>query len=616
MWFKYSSPFTLSMSSTSKDPVRPSNDAFEAAFAHGYRTWYHLHHLAREKGHDQVIRQSARTIDRALPQYPKLPAKLAISSPVQGIALAKGTITWNVHQDDGESQPMIQEMRLQMAFPSPVKVIYTLDNAAKLESPQSLFRADSHVATLFLAWAYILSARWTELLSNPAVIRYTKSDGSDSACLGGIVSDETSSGLDHVGDNARQWWHRVLAGSGWEARLVVEGQREMYSPWSISLDRERGQQRRRAGTRPAKTTAGRAASFSEAMGYLQEFTNHHGVHDQSRAALAAALFIPVARHDRRDIHLQRPWFEGGDVRVNEAQHLESAAFEPTTSLVDRLLLLGCNTFGIKALLCSTFYEPHILCNLSGAWIQGFMKPVMACDPANSVCALILRDPDIGFLWMGAFLTGIHKTCLEQISRGLWRVDLNVGSLTGTPMSFVQEELALDTTASSLSRANECKLRYVHQSNIDAPNFAFPPFGTTVLENLDLEVRLHLRDTNPQQTQVRHVTWETTSPARTTVTLLSAPVRQKIGYRSQPDIEIPRLSSEEHNVAEDCSKTSTRRAFGWLREAPAIGGRVGASETSVMVEGGVNWTPEERDIFEHEWLRGFFSVACADEEVGS
>lgn len=592
------------MSSTMSDPVRPSNDAFEATSARGYRTWCHLNELVRERGSHQVILEGLRKIDNAIPNSPKLPADLATYSMVQGVRLTRATMMWDVLQCGNDPQPLKKDIWLQVAFASPVKVECSLGNNEGL-LPELQPGDPKHLEILFAAWAYVLAARWAELLPDAAVVRYTAYEEFSSVHSEVTPANQALATLDNVDDNARQWWQKVLGpGSGWEARLAAaDGQGELHSPWSISLDWTRGQERQRAATQTMSATVQSAASYREALGYLQDYTKHHRVNDISRAALAAALFIPVARSEHRDIRLSDACFEGGYL-AEQVQDAGPVAFAPTDDLVDRLLLLGCNVFGMNALLNSCFYEPGIFCNLSGPWVQGLMSYMEGCGPATRLSTLMLRDTDLGFFWAGAFLTGAEETCFQQIARATsWNVDLNVGSLTGTSMSFTQEDIAIDSTASSLSRSDECIIRCLYQMNLSAPNFAFPPFGTTALELLDLDVRLPLLEQSSLSTRPRHVAWETKTQGTMTVPLVAVPLREKTGIASQSDIEVPSLSNEARRAAEECSKATTCAALGWLREGPAVGDKSTASYSVVMVEGGITYSMEERDIYEHEWLRG-------------
>jgi hypothetical protein len=84
------------------------------------------------------------------------------------------------------------------------------------------------------------------------------------------------------------------------------------------------------------------------------------------------------------------------------------------SQFDKLLTLGGNPRGIKALLCSVFYEPNVECNICGIWLQGPFALLNQFNDDNALSrTLIRRDPDIGALWVGAFMTDAHHQCLQR-----------------------------------------------------------------------------------------------------------------------------------------------------------------------------------------------------------
>ena len=578
--------FSMPMSAFRGDPVRPSDEAFESTFAHGYRTWSHLQHLAREKGHSQVILSGLRTVDHAFPHYPGMPSDLVLTYPVQGYAWAKATLLWDMIQSDRETRPWREDMRFQLAFPSPVVVEHSSSYDESWETKQ--------LVMLFSAWAYVLAARWAELLPGMAHLRYADAEGSETSPRE-APNPRHASEMTGVDKDGRDWWRYVQTpGSGWEAKAYVEGQVDMYSPWSLTV--QDGQKHGRSGAAVTSPSLRDSPTYRQALGYVQAYSHNHRVHDISRAALAAAMFIPVARHDRRNIRLHELSFE-----TKSTPDYNTAAFIPSDAVIDRLLMLSCNALGIKSLLHSTFYNPDVHCNFSGPWTQGLMRCLGGCDPMSRLSTLIHRDPDIGFLWAGAHITGFESSCLAQVSRGLWKVDLGLGALTGTQLSFMQANAAIDTGASTLSRADECRIKHLYQQSLGAANFAFAPFGASHVSDLDLDIRSHLLGDLPPVMQLRHVTWETTSGTKT-VGLRLPRLREKRNLAPESKSGVPSPSDEERRAAELCSRRTTQAAFSWLREAPIVDGTTSASGLSAIVEGGLVWSLGERGIFEHEWLR--------------
>ncbi|KAF5261098.1 hypothetical protein FOXYS1_8243 [Fusarium oxysporum] len=69
--------------------------------------------------------------------------------------------------------------------------------------------------------------------------------------------------------------------------------------------------------------------------------------------------------------------------------------------------------------------------------------------------LIRRDPDIGALWVGAFMTDAHHQCLQRAQAAWWDIDRKVAAWTDTPMSFIQEPI---------SAFSGLKLKFLVQTN--------------------------------------------------------------------------------------------------------------------------------------------------------
>jgi hypothetical protein len=162
-----------------------------------------------------------------------------------------------------------------------------------------------------LAWAYILSARWAELIPGARTPNYnshlallnagdgSKGPGNDH---GSVVVD-----VGDVDDDAARWWAAVLAaGGGWDASIRSNAGDLLCSPWTIR-------------TQPGPNFVISAkvqlrsyisnhdpASFGTALRYLSEYCDLHGIAEQSQAALAAALLIPVAKFDNKRIELPIP----------------------------------------------------------------------------------------------------------------------------------------------------------------------------------------------------------------------------------------------------------------------------------------------------------------------
>ncbi|KIH87519.1 hypothetical protein SPBR_05121 [Sporothrix brasiliensis 5110] len=181
--------------------------------------------------------------------------------------------------------------RIEVASKSMVTLI-TEESTAGLHQ-QWFYGSRNFIGVLALAWSYILSARWAEVMPGPCTLTYNEemvaknSPEESPAENGAIVVDigETSS------DEAR-WWSAVLAEDhGWRATMTFDGE-AFVAPWSVH---RKGGQRLVLAANLATSTrrpSPSGPSSVDAMRFLRKFCDRHDIFAQSHAALAAVLLFP------------------------------------------------------------------------------------------------------------------------------------------------------------------------------------------------------------------------------------------------------------------------------------------------------------------------------------
>ncbi|KAL8725872.1 MAG: hypothetical protein Q9181_006256 [Wetmoreana brouardii] len=101
----------------------------------------------------------------------------------------------------------------------------------------------NHLAILFLAWAYILSARWLELQPSdhvkesiqPCGVQYSDLQAPWKSKDGDVQSDAIEVDLGVTCGHAVRWWAAILApGERWHVQFEAEG-KVYWSPWSARL---------------------------------------------------------------------------------------------------------------------------------------------------------------------------------------------------------------------------------------------------------------------------------------------------------------------------------------------------------------------------------------------
>jgi hypothetical protein len=309
------------------------------------------------------------------------------------------------------------------------------------------------------------------------------------------------------------------------------------------------------------------------------------VAEQSHAALAATLLLPVARFDNRRVQLPTPRVRR-KVRFNKETICKTPVWSENLNQLDRLLTLSCNAAGTKALLNSVFFEPGVACNICGAWLQGtfaFLDSDIAQDQYILLRVLMKRDPSLGFLWLGAFIIGAQTRSLQEARQAWWKIDLHVAAWTGTLMSFIQEPVStLSPGTEEISRADECRLMYLShdQSYTVPPLFPFAPFGSTAITDTNIDVRQHARCETSHGLEYGSLTWRCRGGQRAAITVPKIPLRPKNGQPTDGNISVTYDNLD--NEDDDCSEMVTRNIFTWLRDEDGF-------------------PVAERAIREHEWI---------------
>lgn len=398
-----------------------------------------------------------------------------------------------------------------------------------------------------------------------------------------------------VGEDAARWWTAVLsAGGGWAASIANDKGALLCSPWSIRPQSDTpfipSPEYRRHSATPSHP-----ASFKTAVHYLSEYCRLHEAHEQSDAAPAAALLIPVAKYDGRRIALPYPRTSSKAPQGSSKDRPALSQWEKDHRHLDRLLTLSCNARGVKTLLISIFFQPDIVCNVCGAWLEGsfaFLDSDEAKDPSLRLRMFIERDPGLALLWLGAFITGADARCIQDARAGWWKVDLSAAVWTGTHASFIQGPVSKHAPpVANISRADECRLLYLtHGPNHTSPPlFPFAPFGSTAMEDTDLDVRQHVVCPAVQCLGYGGFTWDcegverVKQPSHNDVSEILIRSKAPDGWSSR---EVDSIAVDYDNLdLEDDDETSemvTRNIFTWLR--------------------GENGFPAaERAIRQHEWI---------------
>ncbi|KAF5019750.1 hypothetical protein F66182_8235 [Fusarium sp. NRRL 66182] len=576
---------------TLEDALKPKDDTFKAFYEHGYRTW---HKLWAGAAQNCTLPPTCLEWEHCFPQHPCFPVGLDPDS--SGVVTAKSS--WSSSEGDCDIPAFEQTFQVPVTTGKPTSTILTED--LDLSLFEWFGKRDGHLVVLMFAWAYALSARWAELIPRASPMEYTTSQASwatqtafdESNGNGGSMIVE----LGKPTEEAARWWAAVLApGEGWKVSIPHERCR-LLSPWSVTKDFNNISIVLAGPLGYMSSDPTSAASFDTALRYINEYSQLHNASTQSRAALAAALLLPLAKLDNREILLYAPrglCVQPESIKMPGCSLLE----QHSLCQLDRLLTLSTNMRGVKAVLGSIFYEPGIPANACGAWLQGTMA-VLQSKGTKSLHHLARmffdRSPHISFLWLGAIITGAHKDFLRATYGllGLNRVDLHAGAWTGTLLSFIQEPVSpVHHDAASISRADECRLMFLTREppRDFPPMYPYPPLGVTDIRDTDLGVQLHAHCPAKHSLRFLSIAWNCVEGKKDIQTTgpISAVSKDYMIDKSEDEDGGPEVDYLWLNRERDLSEGVTSHLFIWMRDMDGF-------------------TVAERDIYNHEWVELFDS----------
>ena len=160
----------------------------------------------------------------------------------------------------------------------------------------------------------------------------------------------------------------------------------------------------------------------------------------------------------------------------------------------KCIMLSCCAEGITSLLCSTFFDPTVPCNLIGPHTQGIRE---ALEPVRDNPILLARllakqNPAFSGFWLAAIWTGRATKIIDCALNGMPPINLLVASWAGVPQSFIQMGYyPVSTRKAYIPRATEFSTLCLIDSEASIPMTPSPPFGETAVTNLNLDIRRHV-----------------------------------------------------------------------------------------------------------------------------
>ncbi|KAK4125988.1 hypothetical protein N657DRAFT_662338 [Parathielavia appendiculata] len=602
------------------DAVQISEQAFRNVYEDSFTSWYRTYEAAI-RNPDLELLAPYLWLDTAFRHFPPLLNGLRIQHSLDRIhnqAYATGITTWYSTRACAHGfEPFVLHPRFEIGTRHP----FPLRGSWFARGDQN------YISVLILAWSYLLSNRWCELMGQPhsrrrpwgweamhqrpcCTLRYLGCRAPEDVKETPGAPRGVTVDIGDASAKEARWWAAILApGRGWQAGMTLGEDSTFWSPWSfrlqagprftISLQEKPPRQPVLLQQRKPRSRSRRlesAPTFSEALGYLNNFCVRHGILDQSHAALAAVLLLPAMKDLVSEIKLPAVVVNNQPPPpVSWVPALSSA--EPRWPLascehLDELMAVSCYSAGIIPMLLNVFYNPEIKSNAVTPWLQGALA-VIKTHAANAplvVCRMLMeRQPGVAFLWFGVTVLGLQEWLLHHARLGWIPIDLVSAGWSRTLQSFVQQPVSTPLDVNEeISRADQGRLLFMSTSPKyqSAPSCPWKPFG----ENPGVETDMHVQhhgQCNGHELQCRSFQWDTDRgklmfwtgdladcsyaiPGRALLDDAAVPTQVPVDYRGM---------RREDELA---SQVATRSIFDWLR-----------------MHGN---TPGESAIWRHKWFR--------------
>ncbi|PYI34237.1 hypothetical protein BP00DRAFT_484797 [Aspergillus indologenus CBS 114.80] len=428
------------------------------------------------------------------PFYNRPPGTVQLSGKAKSFLVLKSSLQMRTTEDSNCEQDHRFIDYLQcVGSPSPVLYQTKTKNQLEVSIPTCAKPLRSgYLTNIVLAWSYIISCRWVEILQK---------------------AGEKSQILHDQGMQIEGSFWDIVTQDCWKAR--VENQNgAFYSPWMF---RREGTSRKRRNWEPA--TPDSLLAFH----ILMDFCASEGLEGELLTGFVSVL-ISTSRHAPSP--KLAPSIKVSTSPIHSLQRLQDNSFSELFDSIDRY-----------SLLCSAFFDPCVPCNLVGAASLGVKKALSQLDGIDNrqlLLAITNTKPHLSLLWAAAVCNGQATSFLNLLFTSI------------------------------IPRANEYQTSYFCRPELSVPWSHAPPFGTTTVENLSLEVRAHIAHMHVPISWKNY--WLLDSGERIPAGSQHeiARVEADIICHSHSARETTDLPYHERRLADEQSGVATSRLFNWHR----------------------------------------------------
>ncbi|RAK96546.1 uncharacterized protein BO80DRAFT_428968 [Aspergillus ibericus CBS 121593] len=585
------------------DAARPSDDVYQRVLQESLDTWSSYTAAVSD---DAPFSREALDLQNLASQVPSFLGDGLISptetipfsceekpaAQGKGSLLVNGRSKWSTSRGTCDLPPIVLPKQLLLAVQSRLSV--RLSEDAPLEKWPCVkglegYDNGNYLAVLYLAWAYILSVRWVEMLSRSA--DHESRMYYDVEISGAAPHPDERPAIqidlgEKVSGEEALWWRNILSSDTcWDATTKYNGQ-VYLSPWSVSVK----DVRIISSAILSVVNVSSPPSSAVALGYLTRFCERYGLYAQCSTALTGVLYIPFLKG--KTISLPFPRQLSREQLKAHFSHRVSLPtiinlLETHKELLPKYMTLSSNPWGLRSLLCSTFFNPDIECNLASAWLNpafAVLDSISSANPALIAAVLSKRQPPLGVLWLGAVCSDVAKPVLRDIRAGMVALDLPSSAWTGIPQTFLTSRTQR-VNDESIRRDDECRLLFITatEGHDRPPIWPWKPFGVTQLSDTDLTVQEHAQC--PSTHCLEYQSWEWLLSEDGAIQDFSKGNERRT-YDITPFSTTQRNPSPPRDISDNLlsqslSEIATRGIFQWLRST--------------------GYPRNEKGIYQHSWV---------------
>ncbi|RAL15573.1 uncharacterized protein BO97DRAFT_312849, partial [Aspergillus homomorphus CBS 101889] len=427
-----------------------------------------------------------------------------------------------------------------------------------------------YFTSIVLAWSYIFSARWVELLQQAGL-----------ECQ--MFHDQRLQLED-------SFWDIILQGR-WKAHLerLGENKEALYPLWMLRLP---GMSKHQDDLAPV------AADSALAFHILLDFCTSEGLEGELLIGLASILFL----HSR----------DGSRAKFPPPAMIPAKSFDSTTTQnntifhklfqnIDQCMFLSSTWDAVDSLLCSAFFDPSVPCNLEGAASLGVLEGLSLGDEIDDVQllhAITYVKPHLSLFWAAAIYSNRAMMFLNRSLDSLPEISLPAAYWTNTTQSFLQVTYRSAYTAEPIvDRVREFQTFHfcppeLECSGLQWPRSPVPPFGATPFTNLSLEVREHLGHMHRPHSW--NICWKLRSGKRfpTNIEHHLKPSRVRTINYYCPVGHVNDPPHPRREIAEKQSWAATQSLFSWQR----------LCEGAIWLDDGAGDIDKIRRMQIHPWIK--------------